>query len=144
MRGEIMSVSTDAQLYYGIQLDEGFTFPWYNEEEDDIPEWTDVFCRKHGIEISNYDTFDQYWDAKSTLMYEKLRCNIDSHCSGDYPMYYVCIKETEILASRGYPQEIDHEHFLVRSYWDQQLKDFCELMELPYSKPSWWLSSYWG
>jgi hypothetical protein len=133
-----MSVSTDANLYYGIQLEEGINLPWA-----DIDYWEDFYIKKMGYEHSGPSKeFIKFWNIKNCLLNEQ-PCAISSHCSCEYPMYYIYIKESELYASRGYPCEIPEGHLYTKAVWNRQLEEFCKIMELPYSKPSWWLSSMW-
>jgi len=140
-----MSISTDANLYYGIQLGTGedITFPWKKEDLD----WKEYYAMQMGlppIEAPYTDEtrneYRQYWEKKNKLV-ETSKCSIGTHCSCDYPMYYVTINKSELRAPRGYPVVVGN--IKIEEDWDNALKQFCELMGLEYEQPQWWLSSMW-
>ncbi|MFA5025081.1 MAG: hypothetical protein WC503_01040 [Candidatus Shapirobacteria bacterium] len=141
-----MGQSTDAYLYYGIQLEEGYELPWQKEIDEELY-WEDFYANEMGVfhPIEEYDEntksiYKEYWDKKRVLIKE-CKCEVDSHCSCDYPIYYVCIKESVKHASRGCPTIV--ESLDVGENWNSLLEDFCKIMELPYEEPKWWLSSMW-
>ena len=118
-----MGTSTDAILFYGIDLGE--------DGLDSIYE-------------SNKDLYDAIQDCSlPDEMVEKLKdnlCEIGYHCSGECPMYYIFASKER--AWRGYPQEI--ENLDVDLIWNDQLKEFCEVIGIEYQKPKWYLASYWS
>lgn len=79
---------------------------------------------------------------------------VGSHCSGDYPMYYVYIQESRTLASRGYPKEI--KTIIAEDHWPDLLITFAMKhgVDLPgtnlgeyegeVSELGWWLVSNWN
>lgn len=82
---------------------------------------------------------------------------VGTHCSGEAPMYYVYIVESEQTARMGYPKQIHREliNSLLTEVWNGYLLEFAAKHEIPlpntevdeYSKTSeigWWLVSYWG
>lgn len=154
-----MLVSTNGILFYGIA---------YGEDLD-----TDAIARANGIDpnADNYEgftsdfdkfyanrmgimepaveynaqtkpLFTKYWEEKRNI---NKQCGIGVHayCSGDYPMYFVCIEETRYVAYRGDAVEIP---IAMTNWpkWDAKLKAYCELMHLPFKDPKWLLVSYWG
>jgi hypothetical protein len=146
-----MGTSTDAILFYGVLLGDEDTEwdqpAWWTEADDEFPEWEKQYAKLHGVtyvwdeatEESNYD--DVLKKAHESL------CEVDYHCSSEYPMYYVGVKASEVSANRGYPQRLDgHPASMIGlqwDLWDEQLKQFCEEMELPYDNPGWYLVSIW-
>ena len=64
-----------------------------------------------------------------------------SHCSGDYPMHIIGLKEGYHHASRGNPIELETLPLILRG--DASIKEFCEKYKLPYSRPKWILCSMW-
>lgn len=124
-----MGQSTDAILFYGFHADEG---AW-----DDFigVDWEDTFCsRKAGMFAGDYD-------AKNKLLSSE-PCQIESHCSAECPMPFVCVKASMTRAWRGYPKKI--ESLSVHPDWDAQLRAFCALMNVPWQEPRWWLLSMWS
>lgn len=156
-----MGQSTDATIFYGILLDTDGCECIFNELED-IDErygnsqgWVENnggYFDKAGM----YADFDNeqirekarrvYKDNRDALnkITEKCQVSIGQHCSGDYPMHYVEIKQSVKRARRGYPMKIVTADVQEKKIWDTQLNDYCKAMGLKYKKPSWCLVSYWG
>lgn len=162
-----MGTSTNAILFYGYPLgDEDSSF--------EIPEdWEEVYAKAMGLELppepypsrevprtkaNNYDStpkgytpeeqtiidsYSAFWKAKRDLIAEK-GVKIDSHCSCDYPMYYVHITKAEKNAHRGEEVEITPESLTGEAHWAEQLKDFCKVMGFEVKgEPKWYLVSMW-
>lgn len=108
---------------------------------------------KAGKPITNYtpeeqaivDEWKAYFDAKRKIV-EASPCEVDTHCSGECPMPYVCVKDSYVCNSRGDYTELKPEQFEVEEHWNDQLKKFCNLMgiTMPAGGPKWYLVSYWG
>lgn len=91
------------------------------------------------------DKFDGFSD--------KYPIKIGFHCSGDYPMYYVAIAASEVMAYRGDPQLIEQAE--THGDWEEMLRIFAaehglllpgeRLGPEPYdgqaSTVGWWLAS---
>jgi sulfatase maturation enzyme AslB (radical SAM superfamily) len=137
-----MGTSTDAILFYGFHADEGEWDDFFGEE------WENTFAAKVGTPepVVGFDTEKHkaehvaFWRARKKLV-EAEPCEVDSHCSGECPMPYVCVKASKTKACRGYPQEI--KSLTVEPEWEIQLNKFCELMNIPWQEPRWWLVSDW-
>lgn len=151
-----MGTSTNGILFFG--------FDFCNEDEgDELPfdDWEDHYAEKMGlIDDSGYwtdegdhafppgperDAAEKRWHAyldKKTKLVKKAGVEIDSHCSGEYPIYYVCTQQ--VVARRGYPEKLKLEEMEVTEEEIQKLRAFCELMGIKWKKPSWVLASYWG
>lgn len=169
-----MGQSTNAVLFYGYCWDEETSRPWNigkecdeDADEDDwetryanlkgLKEPTDEFPNRRAAdgystpkdytpeEQAIIDKFSAYWDAKRKLV-ESSGCEVDSHCSGDCSMPYVCIKKSEITAYRGDMTIVTQDTLKVEPDWDQQLAAFCDLMGIDVKdmKPAWYMVSYWG
>lgn len=125
-----MGLSTDAILCYGIALD-----------DDESWEVHDVM----GVEEYDNDEFCE-WLEKINEELEAVGLYIDSHCSAEYPMYYICVHETAISANRGYPQIVTMERIGIinertKEKWDKKLKEACKQYNFPYKNPEWLLMS---
>lgn len=88
------------------------------------------------------------------------RVQIGTHCSDDYPMYYVYVGASQVTAWRGYPQPLDQERINESriASWDLELQQFAIEHGLTApgtvagekdwddktSEVGWWLVSYWG
>lgn len=143
-----MGTSTDGILFFGIDLgeDEDDSFPWQGED------WEDFAADKLGVsrpEVpweGNEDVFRKYWKEKAEAI-EALECEIGTHCSDSYPCYFVAPKKKVLVAARGYPLEVTKDFLDVdvrNTEISESLKNFCELMEIPWQEPKWHLASYWG
>jgi hypothetical protein len=155
-----MGQSTDAILFYGIELDE--TNPLQtlldpdhdnNEFEVDFKEW---LCERLGgpkkpkwdSEANEYVTPWVTWrEAMNQFLKDVGLSNIDldTHCSSSYPMYY--LSAFEITANRGYPVGLDlkvlDDPAELRKY-NEQLEHVAKLLKLENYEVSWYLASYWG
>jgi len=143
-----MGVSTDAILFFGIDLGENNEFPWIDEEDGADVE--SFIAAKLGVSRpdceyeGNEKLFSDYWNKRREVM-RNLGCDVGWHCSGSYPMCFVCLEKFNFSACRGYPQIIDPAVMQTVSAEDiQKLKDFCELIEVEWQEPKWQLASYWG
>lgn len=81
--------------------------------------------------------------------YTSLRAAIDkfpvefiTHCSGDYPMYFLAVRGTKQVALRGSPTDIVYGH--VHDVEIKALKDFCHRHDIAWQEPKWYIFSYWG
>ena len=141
-----MGQSTDAILFWGILVDQDeCECPWSYSED---MEWEGVYAqRKAGICEPSNDFSDatrtkyhEYLDKRGAIVKES-GCIIDSHCSGDYPMHYVAMRASQLEAHRGFPKKV--ESLSIDENWEQLLQSFCEIMEIEWSLPSWYLVSDW-
>lgn len=130
-----MSVSTDAQLYYGIQLTEEIELPWEAYEFDD---W--YLSEIMGLDVENME----YEDKKEA--YDKCLIDCIVHCHENSPMYALCVKGTDLLAYRGYPTEVDIAELSKHVTQDAvaELKRIADMVDPEHGEPAWWISSYWG
>lgn len=161
-----MGTTTNAYISFGIELEEGFEFPW----EGDIDDWwiTEVHGYKPPFRLytdeGNYldehldsswkfnpeyqHLIDSYYEHKRvfTKTLPKVPVELVDTCSCDYPMYIIAIPSTVTFATRGCPQKLNvDEDFKIdqddlKAYTDFIKKYIPELDE----EPSWFLSSYWG
>lgn len=165
-----MSTSTNAILFYGYCFDEGNLPPGVNQGDDDGSDWEEIFAQKLGIEhptesyphrpstkennwgnnITDWtpeeqairDKYSAFWKKQRDAVAEH-KVTVGYHCSCDYLMTYVAIKESETIARRGCPEEISST--TVKKAWAKQLAEFVELMgvDVGDQKPKWWLVSHW-
>jgi hypothetical protein len=91
------------------------------------------------------------WDRLKSECYQAERdakknagCDILSHCSGDYPMYYVTVERLHYTCYRGDEKEVTADMLNVTPEDKEKLQAFCKLMDLPWQEPKWYLVSYWG
>lgn len=116
-----MGVSTDGILFYGFPIEEGSDLHDRITEEDSEDQSEDKIAW-----LKEYGNSD-------------LGISIGTHCSYEYPMYYLYSKE--VTAARGYPKELD---VTVDPMWNKNFQAFCKKYQIPWIKPKWWLASLWG
>lgn len=140
-----MGVSTDGILFYGYDLgneEEGWKL--LNVEENGYlhgVDWYDLageYPRNDFAEAANSRLFA----VKSSSQVE-----VDSHCSSESPMYYLCAERIE--AARGYPQEVDFvllERRRIEEGWDAKLKEALDALGITPdpSRARWLLASDWS
>lgn len=156
-----MGVSTNGQICYGIQFDEGTEFPWDNEKyEGDIDNWWlyGVVGFKHSFEIygddGNYidgkepsdDVIEAYYaEQRAVEEANPLPVELINYCSDKVPMYIIAVPSTIKRAFRGYPTWFDPSGLTVTDEEKAALIAFCETHGIvTLEEPMWWLSSYWG
>jgi hypothetical protein len=116
---EIVSVSTDALLFWGFDID-----PDNGELPEDFDQWHD----------------EKYSDLE--LLEERFGCSLETHQHSDYPVYIFTPTASLSKAWRGSPKEITS--LTVDPKWADQLRAFCEALGVTYREPKWLLASYWG
>ena len=133
-----MGQSTDAYLVYGIPVAdeyEGSDNIEINGEEIEI---STMLVRLAGHDPDKIGYLEQSAIEKASPL------GMVRHCSDDYPMFILGIKETYQSASRGELAEIDPEIFRGDTdAWNQQLHKFADHFGLE-CEPKWYLVSYWG
>ena len=125
-----MSVSTDAILCYGVNLQDhmpGEHIMW-------PPEWQDK---------DESETY--YWNhtLSEWLFEHDEEFELVTHCSDSSPMHILAIRSLTTTASRGFPVETTGLNMDRRLESHAKLKAACERYNLPFSEPKWWLVSYW-
>ena len=124
-----MGTSTDAYLYYGIEVWDTDNQP---EISDELAERLQEFETEDGLDIDFY--IEQNLNVKGV--------EYDSHCHCEYPMYFIHTKK--FSAWRGDPTDINLKDLTIDPKWNDKLKKACEQLGFEYEEPSWRLASYWG
>lgn len=137
-----MGTSTDAILIYGVMLsdfdeEQYEELPFAGEEDDDFD---DFILRRAGV-----PTYGQegHCFKKSREAVEKFPLTLVSHCSGEYPMWILGIKETYKRASRGHPVTLNGSLPTIPNDGVLVLQAFCEEFGIEFV-PDWILCSDWG
>lgn len=136
----MMGVSTDAKIFWGFEL-----------PEDSGLEWLADWELQYAIEVAglkeptvDYDANPKvhhaFWVARNEAISHCIS-RIGRHCSGDYPIYYACIKVSEVVANRGFAVTLSGE-LEVRSHWEVTLQEFCKAMGIEWQEPDWYLASW--
>lgn len=152
-----MGVSTNGLLFFGVEFEEGFEFPWDAEEfEGDEEEW----WRSVGGWVAPFEPFDErgeyaegftkgdprvgeYFDLQSKWeSSHPMPIEIVNICSDDCPIYALAVAGAVTTARRGYPVRIVPAELVADP---APLLAFCEKygIELE-NEPRWLLASYWG
>jgi hypothetical protein len=156
-----MGQSTNAVLFYGFTYEDEVSLNEMTGNEDSGDDWEGYYCRKLGIPESvwpldsngnqrrreqlteeEYNTWSAARDVESKATKDCL-VEISNHCSGDYGIPYVHVKEAEITVYRGSNKEITLDMLKINPEWDQQIKKFCEIMGIEFKPCGWRLVSYW-
>lgn len=155
-----MGVSTDGIIGFGIPFEEGTEFPWDAEEFDgDIETW----WRSVNGYVAPYEPwtpegeYAEGWssgDPRLTEYFDHRREWMTQHpvpvkdvnyCSGDYPMYALCVPISVIECSRGTPATFDPKTLHITEAATKELLEFCRKYEIEIdTEPAWLLMSYWG
>jgi hypothetical protein len=149
-----MSTSTDGILFYGFLIDEDSELSEklsslgddIDEDDENAPlaeEPSDVVAKLYGWDGKS-PQYDFEWEREHPSP-----ITIGMHCSDSCPMYYIAIKASEVVASRGYPEKITMQ---VQPGWDGVLNDFFQRLYKrfqlePPAEPvvlGWYLVSWWG
>jgi hypothetical protein len=158
-----MGVSTDAYLFFG--------FEFFDSEQDDEKklgfdpgQWEEAYAERCGIkDESGFFTKDgelahkkgsadykraeglheDYYQARTRCL-ANIGVTIDTHGSGDAPIYFVAHEKHFERAHRGHSIVIPSGRFQAQDHEIKQLFDFCKRMGIPWQEPRWILASYWG
>lgn len=120
----------NAFIGYGIHLGvSGKDFKWPGIGVHAT--WADLYAyNKAGIDLepdASRKEVNRLWD--------KIGIRIEHGESTDD--LYLFIEETANWAALDNPKIIDPVKYKPKTKWDTRLKDFCDTMRLPYSKPQW-------
>jgi hypothetical protein len=150
-----MGQSTDAILFFGFDLGEDFIPPWEDDSPHEDWSWDDYYAQKKGLKYPAHleglaeftpeqsDEYGRYLEERSKLV-EAAGAKMSTHCSCEYPMHYVYVRET--LANRGYPKVIDPDSLRVNSDDFKALREFMKEMGIEGyedKEPEWHLVSDW-
>lgn len=155
-----MGVSTNAQICYGIMLDEDAELPWDEDFDDEYDWWLiEVLGFKRSFEMftpAGDWIGGKRWSEEKIKQYDEemrdfeksnpaLPITLVNYCSDDYSMYIIAIPETCNSARRGYPEKINPSSLVVTDEQKCKLIKFCETHGIDFEdEPQWYLSSYWG
>jgi hypothetical protein len=106
-----------------------YGYTWQDEDEGNLLDWW----------------YEEAWNKESPI-------EIGTHCSAEYEIPYMFVKESESTARRGYPVQIDPDNVASMtsgkcSDWNKQLDQFIEDNDIDLTAtegPGWFLVSYWG
>ena len=144
-----MSTNIDATLFYGFLLEnaDGETpnLPWWEEYDGDDEK---CYLNRMGLadptaeEYAAYrNPWFAYWEHANPLL-DQRGGRLIMHCSDEYPMYAVAA--WSLTASYGDPEPLTSADLTIKPEWDDGLRSYCKLMDIPYVTPGWYLVSYRG
>ena len=154
-----MGTSTNAYLMYGYDLGGG-DGPWKVQGIDEYEPWEpDWLDEEEGLAESVLDKLREHlgftekdWRAEGYFerrkaIDEQIGVHVESHCSGEYPMYILSAKK--FTARRGYVEAIDAaelQRLVVDEDLDGKLARALEVLDFRpiQERPTWLLASYWS
>lgn len=160
-----MGTSTDAQICFGVLFEDGFEFPWDDEQwEGDVEQWwrcinnyvppsepyNDAYESGYAPGFSSGDPrIQEYYAAQSKWLKDNpLPIELVNYCSGDCEMYILALTHTVQTVSRGYPKPLDRGSYEPSMNDEKVLVDFCDKYGIDtgvvFYPSKWYLSSYWG
>lgn len=136
-----MGTSTDAILAFGFDLGEDVPENLLPDGDFDefVKEQAGLTSPKH----SNYES--EEWKehfAACRKAVEQFPVDLITHCSYEYPMYFLAVRGTEQKAWRGSPRSVDAPEMSGKQILE--LKRFCEKHEIEWQEPKWHIFSMWG
>lgn len=135
-----MGISSDGQLSYGFDTGVESELPDWVGEYEDFEDWYfEGVLRQEGWKEGKNN--DSYFEKKKEAM-ENCPISLELHCSYDYSMYLVVIKDYHYTASRGYPEEISNLE--VDESKVDLAREFCKKNGIPWQEPKWLLTSLYG
>ncbi len=143
-----MGISSDGVLVYGIHLgslvDGDFECPEFDEDgSEDFESWAENrLLESVGFTETAWQAAKRYQRKANAI--DRLKVKIVSHCSYDYPIYFLALNE--IYAYRGYPKQLDPSLLQIEEGQDSALTEALVLLNIKVedSTPHWWLASLWG
>ena len=143
-----MGQSTNAIIAYGFDLGEELpqSLQIAREEDSDF-EWESFLIADYGIEVPTWQPgqYEAYSEARKTAL-TQVPVDVIEHCSGDYPMYFLAVRGTDITARRGYPERLPprRPHDFVSQAQIDALYAFCKRHDIEWQEPGWHIFSMWN
>lgn len=144
-----MGVSTDAIIAFGFDLGEELPESLEQLLSDADGEIDEALAADMGLTLPNYDAVGyEAWSAARDEATAQLKIDLISHCSGDYPMYFLAVRGSDKKARRGFPtalcfQNLGSDEFQSNGSIDA-LRSFCERHSIEWQEPQWYIFSMWG
>jgi hypothetical protein len=137
-----MGQSTDALMAFGFDLGEEVPERFAADEEDGF-EADEFLLRDYDAGIPDWtpDGPPDYWRKKDEAL-AKLPVDIITHCSGEYPMYFLAVRGTNRRACRGTP--VAAEQYQIGQDEIAALRAFCEKHGIEWQLPKWHIFSMWN
>lgn len=135
-----MGTSTDAILIYGVLLSDFEEQPYnalpFSEGDDD--EFAATLARLAGARMYPEKGC---WDDRRAAV-EACPLTLVQHCSYDFPMWVLGLRDFHKVSRRGYPETFQNLDLVpMRDF--KVLREWCERYSIKF-EPQWVLCSMWG
>lgn len=137
-----MGQSTDALMAFGFDLGEELPEIFATDAEDGF-DADEFLLRDYDAGVPDWtpDRPTDYWCKKYEAL-AKLPVDIITHCSGEYPMYFLAVRGTNRRAYRGAP--IVAEQYQIGEDQIAALRAFCDKHGIEWQEPRWHIFSMWN
>jgi hypothetical protein len=140
-----MGLSSDAILFYGLEL--GEDSPFIGQDVDDIEtSWNNEHGCPEPPDSKDYRGAE--WKAwrKEKDEWEKTGngIRVGCHCCDGDPIEYVTLMAHEYTAFRGHAEKVDPAKLEPTQEQKDSLLEFCEKYGIDCSEPGWFLVSWMG
>jgi hypothetical protein len=131
---------TSAILFYGIIYDKINKMPWDKEQVS----WKEFILRKLsktapvGPFQGHEEEYKKYWNDRHSILSD-IGVTPEIYGEPKARSYAFCITDSLYINSDPYPDVVT---VAAGDGWDKKLKRFCELIEVEYKKPAWYLTYY--
>jgi hypothetical protein len=142
-----MGQSTDGIVAFGFNLGEELPGAWVDEEGDSGGfDFEEFVLAQAGVKYPDgeFKRNDPRWDTYRKAREEALAAcpaKLVTHCSCDYPMFFLAVNVTETSASRGSAEEFDPKTPSADQI--KALKTFCKQHGIEWQTPKWHVFSLW-
>lgn len=141
-----MGTSTNAVLAFGFDM---------GIEDGDVPEslldlfeevdqdFDKILILFNNPELTVEEVEEMDYTERKNLL-EQVAFEVDTHCSLEYPMYFLAIRGTVQSAPRGEPSTISLH---VPENMEGRLKsmrEFCDKYDIEWKCPQWHIYSMWS
>lgn len=147
-----MGVSTNAIMAFGFDLGEELpeSFQPYIEALDEEEgsegelEIDDLLACAYGVELPEFGSDEDYGVYEMKRLAALAHCHVDiiTHCSGEYPMYFLALRGTNFTAYRGTPALVVQRDILQTDI--DAMRAFCEKHAIAWQEPGWHIFSMWN
>ncbi len=158
-----MGCSSSATLFWGLcgseegewcNLGKNYDDPDYIEPEDadELAEWEDVYVKRMGLPEEGEES-NGHWEKRRKLI-QASGCTISSYGIHDCDVPIIAVQDSVVESwdCSGAVVDMDNLHDAGRTTlmatgelaWFKQLKAFCQVMNIKWSDPKWWLVSSYG
>ena len=129
-----MGVSTDALLFYGIEVK--------NEDGENSDLSDEDLAKFFGIPYEEVEMSDESVTELIETLLADSPLELGTHCSCDYPMYILHLKAHQHRAWRGEPVKLDKDTLFVAPVDNEEATAWCRERGIEWA-PDWLLASNW-